>query len=199
VTTAIRAIRVLPMGHACPLNHFAHLDGPRLEALLPQFYASAQRPRRVELTYWTNKIFRVCAGVGLGAYDLWKACSAQFAGDFGGNAGELGQQDLRFVRRGVCCCSAVAGDSSRVTVALLGRFLPRLGPLPQGERPFFIYLTTSEPPRCSRSAIPRPRDRAAAPRAGSGPGGPPGFRIRPRAWRTRRHADTGARPCKARD
>jgi hypothetical protein len=27
---------------------------------------------------------------------------------------------------------------SRVTVALLGRFLPRLGPLPQGERPFFF-------------------------------------------------------------
>jgi hypothetical protein len=25
-----------------------------------------------------------------------------------GNAGELGQQHLRFVRRGVCCCSAVA-------------------------------------------------------------------------------------------
>src|SRR6516164_1095410 len=27
---------------------------------------------------------------------------------------------------------------SPVTVALLGRFLPRLGPLPQGERPFFL-------------------------------------------------------------
>jgi hypothetical protein len=29
---------------------------------------------------------------------------------------------------------------SPVTVALLGRFLPRLGPLPQGERPFFLTV-----------------------------------------------------------
>ena len=56
----------------------------------------------------------------------------------GENAVEIGQQHLRFVRRGVCCCSAVARESSLNTVALLGRFLPRLGPLPQGERPFFF-------------------------------------------------------------
>jgi len=56
----------------------------------------------------------------------------------GENAVEIGQQHLRFVRRGVCCCSAVARESSLDTVALLGRFLPRLGPLPQGERPFFF-------------------------------------------------------------
>jgi hypothetical protein len=31
-----------------------------------------------------------------------------------------------------------SGRFSHVTVALLGRFLPRLGPLPQGERPFFF-------------------------------------------------------------
>src|SRR5205807_9714599 len=30
---------------------------------------------------------------------------------------------------------------SPVTVALPGRFLPRLGPLPQGERPFFFGLS----------------------------------------------------------
>src|ERR1700722_937713 len=56
----------------------------------------------------------------------------------GENAVEIGQQHLRFVRRGLCCCSAVARESSLNTVALLGRFLPRLGPLPQGERPFFF-------------------------------------------------------------
>ena len=56
----------------------------------------------------------------------------------GENAVEIGQQHLRFVRRGVCCCSAVARESSLDTVALLGRFLPRLGPLPQGERPSFF-------------------------------------------------------------
>jgi hypothetical protein len=56
----------------------------------------------------------------------------------GENAVEIGQQHLRFVRRGLCCCGAVARESSLNTVALLGRFLPRLGPLPQGERPFFF-------------------------------------------------------------
>ena len=56
----------------------------------------------------------------------------------GENAVEIGQQHLRFVRRGVCCCSAVVRESFLNTVALLGRFLPRLGPLPQGERPFFL-------------------------------------------------------------
>jgi hypothetical protein len=32
---------------------------------------------------------------------------------------------------------------SPVTVALLGRFLPRLGPLPNGERPFFFLAPIS--------------------------------------------------------
>ena len=40
---------------------------------------------------------------------------------------------LLFVRRGACCCSAVA---PRVTAALLGRFLPRLGPLASASGPF---------------------------------------------------------------
>ena len=35
------------------------------------------------------------------------------------------------------CCGAVA---LRVTAALLGRFLPRLGPLVHYERPFFLSL-----------------------------------------------------------
>src|SRR5262249_16608423 len=61
----------------------------------------------------------------------------------GENPGEIGQQHLRFVRRGVCCCSAVARESSLVTVALLGRFLPRLGPLPQGERSFSFSARVS--------------------------------------------------------
>src|SRR3981189_2443807 len=41
---------------------------------------------------------------------------------------------LHFVRCGVCCCGAVA---PRVTAALLGRFLPRLGPLAIASGPFF--------------------------------------------------------------
>src|SRR5215831_14572885 len=40
---------------------------------------------------------------------------------------------LPFVRCGVCCCGAVA---PRVTAALLGRFLPRLGPLAVASGPF---------------------------------------------------------------
>src|ERR1700735_491710 len=60
----------------------------------------------------------------------------------GENAGEIGQQHLRFVRRGVCCCSAVARESSLNAVALLGRFLPRLGPPPQGERPLSFSART---------------------------------------------------------
>src|SRR5262245_35982629 len=41
---------------------------------------------------------------------------------------------LLFVRCDVCCCGAVA---PRVTAALLGRFLPRLGPLATASGPFF--------------------------------------------------------------
>ena len=40
---------------------------------------------------------------------------------------------------------------SPVTVALLGRFLPRLGPLPQGERPFFFQCLRR--PLLGRGAI----------------------------------------------
>src|SRR5580704_7957826 len=47
----------------------------------------------------------------------------------GESSGQIGQQDLRFVRRGVSYCSAVARG-----------FLPRLGPLPQGERPLSFAL-----------------------------------------------------------
>src|SRR6266446_10978125 len=42
---------------------------------------------------------------------------------------------LRFVRCGVSYCGAVA---PRVTAALLGRFLPRLGPLASAGGPFFF-------------------------------------------------------------
>src|SRR5689334_9551599 len=44
---------------------------------------------------------------------------------------------LILLRRNLCCCNAVA----RVTVALLGRFLPRLRPLAIGERPFFFLFS----------------------------------------------------------
>jgi len=43
---------------------------------------------------------------------------------------------LRFVHRGVNYCNAVA----RAIVALLGRFLPRLGPLANASGPFFANI-----------------------------------------------------------
>src|ERR1700678_2733270 len=86
-----------------------------------------------------------------------------------------------------------------VTVALLGRFLPRLGPLPQGERPFFLSgffkpfwafgLAFGRRP----SIPPRRRGRAATPRSGSWPGGLPALRIRRQAWRARPSARNVAR------
>src|SRR5262245_56353806 len=47
---------------------------------------------------------------------------------------------LLFVRCDVCCCGAVA---PRVTAALLGRFLPRLGPLATASGPFFFVRALS--------------------------------------------------------
>src|SRR5262249_59668779 len=44
---------------------------------------------------------------------------------------------LLFVHCGVCFCGAVAPG---VTVALLGRFLPRLGPLAVASGPFFTSI-----------------------------------------------------------
>src|SRR6476620_11543110 len=46
----------------------------------------------------------------------------------------MGLRTLIFVRRDVAYCSAVA----RATAALLGRFLPRLGPLAPASGPFFM-------------------------------------------------------------
>src|SRR6202012_3128681 len=125
----------------------------------------------------------------------------------GENAGEIGQQHLRFVRRGVYCCSAVARESSLNAVALLGRFLPRLGPPPQGERPLSfpaqIFLSAIGPAvaRAIRSAaIPPPLpDRGAIPRAESQRADRPGSRTRRLTERTTPRVGSGARPCKARD
>src|SRR4029078_11443352 len=66
---------------------------------------------------------------------------------------QLGQHPLLFplpfVRCGVCCCGAVA---PRVTAALLGRFLPRLGPLASRKRPFFLSICCWGPAAAPRRA-----------------------------------------------
>src|SRR5262245_54344838 len=55
---------------------------------------------------------------------------------------------LLFVRCDVCCCGAVA---PRVTAALLGRFLPRLGPLATASGPFFCMRGNAAHHRSSRA------------------------------------------------
>src|SRR3989442_12114574 len=57
---------------------------------------------------------------------------------------------LRFVRCGVSYCGAVA---PRVTAALLGRFLPRLGPLAFAGGPFFLRIFLRNPPPASADLI----------------------------------------------
>src|SRR6516164_7074281 len=79
-------------------------------------------------------------------------------------------------------CSAVA----KAIVALLGRFLPRLGPLANRERPFFLAVI-----------LPPSPGRGAALRSGFRRGDWPGFLDRTRAARTRESGHNGARPCRA--
>src|SRR3954471_15964271 len=54
------------------------------------------------------------------------------------NAWETARKPLHFVRRGRILFRC--GSASRVTAALLGRFLPRLGPLLHQKRPFFLWV-----------------------------------------------------------
>src|SRR6185437_16881091 len=63
-------------------------------------------------------------------------------------AWDFGLVPLHFVRRGVNYCNAVA----RAIVALLGRFLPRLGPL-FVSGPFFDYSAAARYGRSSSSGI----------------------------------------------
>src|SRR5947207_3416534 len=63
---------------------------------------------------------------------------------------------LPFVRCGVCCCGAVAPG---VTAALLGRFLPRLGPLAVASGPFFQAIVKK---RFNPTAIGRGRSAVMA-------------------------------------
>src|ERR1039458_2154467 len=74
------------------------------------------------------------------------------------------QSLLIFVRRSVNYCNAVA----RAIVALLGRFLPRLGPLANASGPFFGYSAAARYGRSSSSGIPA-RAPPRVPRAGAQP------------------------------
>src|SRR5712671_5152219 len=92
---------------------------------------------------------------------------------------------LRFVRCGVTYCGAVA---PRVTAALLGRFLPRLGPLAHASGPFFLLTTAG-----GCDVIPPRRDKVAVPGSGCRPDDRRPVRDPLRAARTKRSARSVAR------
>src|SRR5512146_1839982 len=106
--------------------------------------------------YWLKFVIQPC----IKAWDIWDST-------------------LIFVRRGVDYCNAVARD----IVALLGRFLPRLGPLATASGPFFIRLR---------------RDTAAVRRRGFPRAAAPAFPDRRPGGRTSRSVRSGARPYRAR-
>ena len=101
--------------------------------------------------------------------------------------GKAALQTLIFVRRGVPYCSAVA----RATAALLGRFLPRLGPLAPASGPFFCAEAGDgySAGRAVRAQL-LERNFAQAPRQS--------LHIGRQAAESRRSADTGARPYRGR-
>ncbi len=100
---------------------------------------------------------------------------------------------LHFVRCDVCCCGAVA---PRVTAALLGRFLPRLGPLAPASGPFLNQRRHRSGE--SRCPIRLPPGKAATPRSRSRPGNPPAPRGPRPSEQSRASARIAARPCRAR-
>src|ERR1700733_11687416 len=57
------------------------------------------------------------------------SCPAQFAGDFGGKGGSNRSAGLVFCAARCMLLQCGSERFPRVTAALLGRFLPRLGPL----------------------------------------------------------------------
>jgi hypothetical protein len=83
-----------------------------------------------------------------------KGCPAQIAGEIQQISEELGQQHLRFVRRGVYCCSAVAGGSLALPSPSLGVSSLDLGRSSNVSGPFSLlyvlavnaWFTESGPP-----------------------------------------------------
>src|SRR5262245_15251255 len=103
-------------------------------------------PCRRALSYWLVSFISARGNRSRGAP---KSAAAVFLHSAAPSCIEKGQYPLLFllpfVRCGVCCCGAVA---PRVTAALLGRFLPRLGPLATASGPFF----------CGRLHLPAPAE-----------------------------------------
>ena len=88
------------------------------------------------LSHWHDDISVLSAWVCEGLTHYRRPALHNLQEFLGEIAGYEGHYDLRFVRRGVYCCSAVALFHHSATVALLGRFLPRLGPFAIASGPF---------------------------------------------------------------
>src|SRR6185437_10415507 len=106
-------------------------------------------------------------------------------GSYAKLACKTGLRTLIFVRRDVAYCSAVA----RATAALLGRFLPRLGPLAPASGPFFY----------GAAAIRRRPGRAEVAPVGFHPGVGPGSPDQLPGGRMLMTAGNAVHPCKGRD
>src|SRR5579862_8512951 len=112
----------------------------------------------------------------------------------GESSGQIGQQDLRFVRRGVSYCSAVARGFLALPSPSLGVSSLDLGRSRKVSGPFLLAFGVS----CAGGWSPEPirllPGRAATPPAGSRQGDPTIARTRPPGARTRPTARSGARP-----
>ena len=160
-----------------------------------------------------------CVAFGQRSTANYRSCLAISSWSYAHFACESGLLPLIFVRRGVIYCNAVA----RAIAALLGRFLPRLGPLASRERPFFCVASrcalpascpalgrASTPLRATSKAwmagtspavtglvTPPPRDTSAVPPPEAPPGVPPAAPGRRRGGRSCWSAGSASRPYRA--
>src|SRR5580698_7243132 len=112
----------------------------------------------------------------------------------GKSSRQIGQQHLRFVRRGVSYCSAVAGGFLALPSPSLGVSSLDLGRSRKVSGPFLLVFGFAQAGGSSPGPIPPPPDRAAAPPSGWRRGDPTRARTRPPTARTRPTARSGARP-----
>src|SRR5580700_10934198 len=90
----------------------------------------------------------------------------------GKSSGRIGQQDLRFVRRGVSYCSAVAGGFLALPSPSLGVSSLDLGRSRKVSGPFLLVFGFAQASGSSPGPIPPPPCKAAAPPSGWRRGGP---------------------------
>src|SRR5580704_5942193 len=112
----------------------------------------------------------------------------------GESSGQIGQQDLRFVRRGVSYCSAVAGGFLALPSPSLGVSSLDLGRSRKVSGPFLLAFGVLRAGDWSPGPIRLLPCRAATPPAGSRQGGPTIARTPPPSARTRPTVRSGARP-----